>query len=164
MTKCVWTGIGSVLIGIAAVVAWFHFGVERKPQQAESAQTEVVTVYKNPQCGCCAQWVSHLRERGFEVIVHDVEDTATQRAKLGVPSALGSCHTATVRDYAIEGHVPAADIRQLLRQQPDVAGIAVPGMPAGSPGMESSAPVAYQTVSFTKKGETRVFAEHVGND
>ena len=160
MIRPVQAGIGRLLIGIAAAVAWIGFDIGRAVHATEPVPSDLVTVYKNPQCGCCGQWVSHLRAQGFEVVVHDVADTTKQRAQLGVPAALGSCHTATVNGYVIEGHVPAADIRQLLRQKPAVVGIAVPGMPAGSPGMESSTPVAYQTQAFTKDGKTSIFAEH----
>jgi hypothetical protein len=160
MIRPVQAGIGRFVTGISAVIALLSFDSGQKLQAADPVPSDVVTVYKNPQCGCCGQWVSHLRAQGFEVVVHDVADTTKQRAQWGVPAALGSCHTATVNRYVIEGHVPAADIRQLLRQKPAVVGIAVPGMPAGSPGMESSTPVAYQTRAFTKDGKTFIFAEH----
>jgi hypothetical protein len=119
-----------------------------------------IDVYKNPQCGCCTAWVSHLRAQGFAVNLHEVQDTAPIRKQRGVPAALGSCHTATVNGYTIEGHVPAADIHRLLKEKSTIAGVAVPGMPAGSPGMESASPQAYQTFAFSPAGETQVFAEH----
>lgn len=99
--------------------------------------TPPVTVYKTASCGCCGAWVEHLRAAGFTAEVHDVADLSAVKAQLGVPAPLASCHTATVGGYVIEGHVPAADIRRLLGQRPAGAGLAVPGMPAGSPGMES---------------------------
>ena len=95
-----------------------------------------VTVYKSPTCGCCDAWVDHLRERGFSVVVKEQDDLAPVKALLGVPYELQSCHTATVGGYVIEGHVPAGDIRSLLAEQPRGIGLAVPGMPVGSPGME----------------------------
>src|SRR5687768_977208 len=98
----------------------------------EHAPPVVVTVYKNAQCGCCNNWVEHLRKEGFSVTAKDVDDIAVIKSKLGVPASLGSCHTAIVGSYVVEGHVPAADIRKLLAEKPKVAGIGVPGMPMGS--------------------------------
>ena len=106
--------------------------------QAFAQRSEVVTVYKSPTCGCCGDWVKHLR---------------------GVPSALASCHTAMVGGYAIEGHVPAADIRRLLRERPKAVGLAVPGMVIGSPGMDQGKPEPYETLVFDERGH-RVFARH----
>ena len=122
----------------------------------------VVTVYKNAQCGCCKGWVEHLRKEGFSVTAHDVDDMAAIKSKLGVPTSLGSCHTAIVGGYVVEGHVPASDIRQLLARKPKVAGIGVPGMPLGSPGMEAPGmpPDKYDVVAFAKDGTQRVFASH----
>ena len=120
-----------------------------------------VDVYKSPYCGCCGKWVEHLRARGFEVRTHDVTDVPGQRKKLGMPEAYGSCHTAKVDGYTVEGHVPAADIQKLLKERPKVTGIAVPGMPMGSPGMEQgSAKDPYDTVVFTKGGARSVYVKH----
>ena len=119
-----------------------------------------VEVYKNASCSCCGGWVEHLRDNGFAVSTHDVDDVPANRKKLGMPEDLGSCHTATVNGYLIEGHVPAADIKRLLKEKPQALGLAVPGMPAGSPGMESPRPVAYDTLLVDRKGSTTVFASH----
>jgi hypothetical protein len=102
-----------------------------------AARTEV-EVWKAPTCGCCGDWIKHLEANGFSVRVHDTGNTA-MRAQLGIPERLGSCHTARVGGYAIEGHVPAQDIRRLLAQRPKAIGLAVPGMPIGSPGMDGPA-------------------------
>lgn len=120
------------------------------------------TVYKSPTCGCCAAWVDHLRANGFRVTTVDREDLAPVKAAHGVGEHLASCHTTLVGGYVVEGHVPAADIRRLLRERPAVAGIAVPGMPTGSPGMEVPGARAdrYDVVSFDRAGATRVFASH----
>jgi hypothetical protein len=118
-----------------------------------------VTVYKNPSCGCCGGWVEHMKSNGFEVRVIEVADVAPHRQRLGVPEALGSCHTAEVGGYAIEGHVPAADVRRLLRERPKARGLAVPAMVPGSPGM-SGAPVAYATLIFDASGKSGVFERH----
>jgi hypothetical protein len=121
-----------------------------------------ITVYKSPQCGCCKTWVEHLRKEGFAVTANDVDDMAAIKTKLGVPASLGSCHTAIVGGYVIEGHVPGADIRKLLAEKPKVAGLAVPGMPVGSPGMEMPGMPAdkYEVIAFAKDGKNRVFASH----
>lgn len=119
-----------------------------------------IEVFKSASCSCCHAWIQHLRQNGFEVTSHDVDDVPAERKKLGMPDRLGSCHSAKVGSYAIEGHVPAADIRRLLRQKPQALGLAVPSMPPGSPGMESSKPVPYDTLLVQPDGSTRVFASH----
>ncbi len=124
------------------------------------AQTKVVEVFKSPYCGCCGKWVEHLREEGFEVKVNDMDDVTEARKKLGMPDRLGSCHTAKVGGYVVEGHIPAIDIQRLLKEKPKALGIAVPSMPPGSPGMESSKPIPYQTLLVHSDGSTRVFAQH----
>ena len=119
-----------------------------------------VDVYKSPYCGCCGKWVEHLRAQGFEVKTYDVEDVPDQRRKLGMPEAYGSCHTAKVGSYLIEGHVPAADVQRLLKEKPRAIGLAVQSMPPGSPGMESAKPVPYETLLVKADGSTIVFARH----
>ena len=116
------------------------------------------TVYKSPTCGCCAKWVDHLKAHRFRVTVHDLPDLTELKAKHGVPDALQSCHTALVAGYVVEGHVPADVIQQLLKERPKVAGLAVPGMPMGSPGMEGARRDRYEVLAFTRAGETRVYA------
>jgi hypothetical protein len=119
-----------------------------------------ITVYKDPNCGCCKNWIEHLRKHGFTVDAKDTPDMNTIKATLGVPGALTSCHTAVVDGYLIEGHVPASDIDRLLSARPKVKGLAVPGMPSGSPGMEGGAKQHYQVVTFDKAGKTKVFASY----
>lgn len=120
----------------------------------------VVEVYKSAQCGCCKIWAEHLQKNGFKVILHDVDDVPAAREKLGMPDQYGSCHTARAGQYLIEGHVPAADIKRLFRERPKAIGLAVPSMPPGSPGMESDAPVPYDTLLIGKDGNASVFARH----
>jgi hypothetical protein len=124
-----------------------------------------ITVYKTRTCGCCAKWVDHLKANGFQPTVKEVANTADARKQFGVPEALMSCHNAVVNGYAIEGHVPAADIRKLLGQKPKSAtGLAVPGMPLGSPGMEQGdRKQAYSVLLFTKDGKTTAFTRYAGN-
>ena len=119
-----------------------------------------VEVFNSPTCGCCGQWVEHMRKAGFQVTVHNVLDTSATRRKLGIPDRVGSCHTATVGGYAIEGHVPAADVKRLLFEKSKAIGLAVPSMPPGSPGMESPNPVPYETLLVKSDGSTQVFARH----
>jgi hypothetical protein len=120
-----------------------------------------VTVFKSPTCGCCKEWVDHLRKHAFAVTAKDTTDMNTVKRTLGVPEGLYSCHTAVVNGYVIEGHVPAADIRRMLKEKPKIAGIAVPGMPAGSPGMEmGSRKDAYNVVAFKRDGGTSIYAKH----
>ena len=120
-----------------------------------------IHVVKTPTCGCCNDWVAHLRQSGFRVTVANVADVTPTARRLGVPGDLRSCHTAIAGGYAIEGHVPAADIRRLLRERPTAAGLAVPGMPMGSPGMEhGNHRQPYNTILFTRAGRRTVFARH----
>ena len=119
-----------------------------------------MTVYKSPTCGCCSAWVDHVRDAGFEVTVVDTTNLEPIKRRYGILPGHGSCHTATVGGYVIEGHVPAADIRRLLRERPDIAGLAVPGMPVGSPGMEGPLAQAYEVLTFTRDGAAAVYARH----
>lgn len=119
-----------------------------------------ITVYKDPSCGCCKSWIAHLVKNGYHVDARDTPAMAEVKRTLGVPEALTSCHTAVVNGYLIEGHVPAADIARLLKEKPKVAGLAVPGMPMGSPGMEGPRQQHYQVLSFDKNGKTRIFASY----
>lgn len=118
-----------------------------------------VLVYKSPACGCCGDWVTHMQAKGFRVEVKDVEDVAPIKRRHGIPDALASCHTSLVEGYAIEGHVPAADVWRLLRERPAVRGLSVPGMVVGSPGMETGPAQPYSTIAFGEFG-TRTFARH----
>jgi hypothetical protein len=119
-----------------------------------------VSVYKSPACGCCGGWIKHIKANGFDVRVVEVADVTPYRQRLGVPEALSSCHTAEVGGYAIEGHVPAADVHRLLREQPKGQGLAVPGMIPGSPGM-AGAPVRYETLLFDRGGRFfKIFERH----
>jgi hypothetical protein len=122
--------------------------------------TNTLVVYKSATCGCCKNWVEHMRHAGFTVVVHDTDDVQPVKDESGVPTALRSCHTALVGKYVIEGHVPAPDVRRLLRERPAVAGLAVPGMPAGSPGMEAATSERYDVMTFGGPGAQRVYASH----
>jgi len=119
-----------------------------------------ITVYRDPSCGCCSKWIEHLIKHGFLVKDRKSDEMSEIKRGLGVPKKLESCHTGVVNGYVIEGHVPAADIQRLLKEKTKVAGLAVPGMPMGSPGMEGPRVDRYEVVSFDKAGNTKVFAKH----
>jgi hypothetical protein len=142
-------GVGILLGGVAAASA------QRPPAQ-------VMEVYKSPTCGCCSKWVEHVQQAGFTVKVTLMEDQALSglKTKLGVPRTAQSCHTAVIGGYTVEGHVPATEISRLLKEKPAIQGIAVGGMPTGSPGMEVAGrpPQPYNVVSFDKQGEIKVYS------
>lgn len=125
------------------------------------AADDEVLMYKDPNCGCCSAWADHMRASGFRVNEIATSEMADVKRKAGVPKAAGSCHTAKVGGYIIEGHVPAADVKRLLAEKPKVIGIAAPGMPMGSPGMEGPYPAdRYDVVTFDDKGNSSVFSRH----
>lgn len=144
-----------VLVVLSAIVSLSGATLAQRP-------APVVQVYKSPTCGCCALWVKHMEAAGFTTKVTEIEDVTPIKTKNGVPARVQSCHTAIVDGYVLEGHVPAADVRRLLKERPAVAGLAVPGMPIGSPGMEvpNVKAQAFNVVSFDKAGQVQVFASH----
>jgi hypothetical protein len=145
-------------IAILALAAAFLTG----SAFAQSSKLPPVEVYKNPACGCCGKWVEHMQKAGFTVTVHEVTNLPTQRERLGIPAAHASCHSAKVGSYALEGHVPASDIKRLLREKPKAIGLAVPGMPAGSPGMEVPPERAqsYATLLVKRDAPAEVYVQH----
>ncbi|MEN8175496.1 MAG: DUF411 domain-containing protein [Pseudomonadota bacterium] len=116
-------------------------------------------VYKSPSCGCCGKWVDHLKAAGFKVDVENRRDLKPIKTEYGVPRHLQSCHTAKVGDYVVEGHVPADLITRMLEEQPDIKGLAVPGMPMGSPGMEGPRRDNYSILAMQHDGSTSVYAQ-----
>ena len=125
------------------------------------AARDVVEVYKSSTCGCCGDWIKHLRANGFDVRAHDVADSGEYRRRYGVPEVFASCHTALVGGYAIEGHVPAREIKRLLAERPKAQGLAVPGMPAGSPGMEQDGRRdPYDVLLFQRDGRHATYARY----
>ncbi|MFU2488711.1 DUF411 domain-containing protein [Thauera sp. WH-1] len=140
--------VAAALLGLASLAPAF------------AAEDEVV-MYKDPNCGCCGKWAEHMREHGFKVKEVSTSQMGVIKREAGVPQALGSCHTAKVGGYVVEGHVPAADVKRMLTDKPAVSGISAPGMPLGSPGMEGPYPAErYDVVSFDAEGNTAVFASH----
>ena len=131
------------------------------PVVAAFAAETTIIVHKDPNCGCCSGWVQHLRDAGFAVRVEETSDLESVRARLGVPPDLVACHTAEVAGYLLEGHVPEAAVRRLLAERPHAKGLAVPGMPVGSPGMEGGKPQPYTVVLFGADGQ-RPFMHFIG--
>ena len=141
--------LSALFIAIAAPAAWAVPG------------TPVVDVYKSPTCGCCSQWVDHLKANGFTVRAHDTDNVAAHKTRLGVPAGLGSCHTAQVGGYLVEGPVPAKDIKRLLKEKPRARGLVVPAMPIGSPGMEEgNRKDAYDVFLVNRDGSTQTYARY----
>lgn len=129
---------------------------------AGQQQQPTIDVYKSATCGCCSKWVEHLKHNGFTVRTTNREDLAQFKASHHVPPRVQSCHTAVVNGYVIEGHVPASDVQRLIKERPAVVGLAVPGMPIGSPGMEipGRGVQPFDVIAFDKDRQTRVFASH----
>ena len=133
------------------------------PLGAQPLKGTPVEVWKDASCGCCGDWITHMENNGFKITVHDTGNNAV-RARLGLPTKYGSCHTALVGGYVVEGHVPASDVQRLLREKPQALGLAVPGMPIGSPGMDGAVYGGrrdrYDTLLVSRAGSSRVFQSH----
>jgi len=134
------------------------------PRLSAHAAKPIVEVYKSASCGCCSGWVQHLQDQGFTVEARDVANPSDYREKFGMPDELGSCHTARVGGYTLEGHVPAAEIRRLLAERPRAVGLAVPSMPMGSPGMEGRRSDPYDVLLVGAGGRYTVYRHYPGQD
>ena len=154
-----WTRLIPALFLLTACGTGEAGQVEDQSAFTVSQDMPTIMVYKTPSCGCCNGWVEHLREAGFAVETRDVRDLMSVKLDAGVPTAMSSCHTAIVDGYVVEGHVPAEHVARLIEERPAVAGIAVPGMPIGSPGMEGPNPEPYQVLAFGLDGSATVFAD-----
>lgn len=151
-------GLG-VIIAVIGIAAYTQFG-NQSPQIADE-DLPAVTVYKSPTCECCSDWVAHMQENGFEVKTTDLADMQQIKNRFNVPRELASCHTAVVGGYVVEGHVPAKDVKRMLGQEANVAGLTVPGMPVGSPGMERGNQLdPYNVLAFSKNGKANIFAKY----
>lgn len=149
-----------LLAGISALTA-VTTGVGSPLPVAAATAPLPITSYRSASCGCCKGWFQHMRDNGFQVRDVVIADSDSVKRRLGVPSQLASCHSAQVAGYVLEGHVPAADVKRLLRSRPPVVGLAVPGMVLGSPGMESAkARKSYGVAAFSSTGRTSVFSRH----
>lgn len=146
---------------VAAIAALASLVSASAPMSPQPTVGPKLTVFKDPNCGCCKQWVEHLRKHAFDVTAKDTSDLSGPKRDGRVPERLHSCHTAFVNGYVVEGHVPAADIQRMLKEKPKIAGIAVAGMPVGSPGMEvGDRKDRYDVIAFNRDGRTKVFASH----
>lgn len=151
----------SLVLGVLTLSGQQAASAEPQGAAAQPAERPAIAVYKNAYCGCCKVWIDHLRDEGFQVEAHDVENLQPLKEEVGVPFGMGSCHTAKVGGYFVEGHVPAADISRLLREKPKAKGLTVPGMPIGSPGMEQGDRVdPYEVHLVHEDGTTSVYAKH----
>jgi hypothetical protein len=152
--------VAAAAVTAVAVTSSSSADAVRAPGIETPVAAPVLTVYKSPTCGCCKDWITHVQRAGFRVDVKEMDNMSTVKADAGIPASVQSCHTTIVDGYAIEGHVPADVIQRLLKERPKVAGIAVPGMPVGAPGMEVPGRPAdkYDVVTFDRKGKTGVFA------
>ena len=150
----------SIRLLMVCVLLSLNFSIKAEGQ-LESVEPIVIEVYRSPSCGCCSKWLAHLKENQFDVIDHVTNDVQAIKDKYGVPENMASCHTALVNGYVVEGHVPATDIKKLLKLKPAVIGISVPGMPVGTPGMEMGGRKdAYKVVSFDKENKYQVFTSY----
>jgi len=129
---------------------------------SSAAQEQVITVHKDPNCGCCSGWVKHLQTAGFTAKTIDTADLDAVKTRLGVPADLAACHTAQIAGYVVEGHVPAIALKRFLDEKPRATGLAVPGMPIGSPGMEGGSPEPYEVVLFEPTGR-RTYMRFIGD-
>lgn len=136
------------------------FALAAAAPAAFAQATPLVEIWRSPGCGCCGAWVKHLQQSGFATRVHMVDDTSVMRRSLGIPDAMGACHSARVGGYAIEGHVPASDIRRLLAERPKARGLAVPGMPPGSPGMDVPNSPPFEVLLMDGRGGSSLYARH----
>lgn len=130
------------------------------PAAWATAAMPTVEVYKSPTCGCCGKWVEHMKANGFKVVTHETNDVTPHKQRLGVPVGMGSCHTAEVGGYLIEGHVPAADVKRLLAEKPKAKGLVSPGMPQSAPGMDMPGKQPYEIFLVRQDGSTSSFARH----
>lgn len=150
-------------VAVLAVALACSSPVAHAQQKPAVAAKPHLTVYKSPTCGCCTKWVEYMQANGFTAAVTNMPDVTPVKIKHGVPRQLGSCHTTLVGNYVIEGHVPVEDVRRLLKEKPsNLIGLAAPGMPAGSPGMDVPNSPPYDVLAFDKNGGTRVYATHRG--
>ena len=140
----------AVLLAVFVIAGTFFY--------ASTSNAQKVVVYKSPTCGCCEKWIEHMEEAGYEIEIHDTNDMQPIKMQHGIVRQAQSCHTAIVDGYVIEGHVPARFIAQMLEEKPDIKGLAVPGMPQGSPGMEGPNPVDYNVIALGDSGKASIYA------
>lgn len=150
------------LLSIGLVAACSQSESKQSESKSGTAEKASFTMYKNPGCMCCDKWAEHMEANGYEVTIKPVDNLYALKFNYKVPNDMGSCHTAIIDGYVVEGHVPVADVNKLLNERPDAVGIAVPGMPTGSPGMEvpGKEPESYKVMLFREDGSRTVYASH----
>jgi hypothetical protein len=153
---------GAALAGASATAA--HSTSSHAAAPADVNDSLLVRTWKSPTCGCCGKWVDYMRNHGYRVTTTDVADVTPVKREHGVLEKDQSCHTSLIGGYVVEGHVPVEDIRRMLAERPDIVGLAAPGMPAGSPGMETGTTPRYDVIAIGKDGSRKVFATHGGSD
>lgn len=155
--------LGAIIVGVAFVGGWYWAGQSSADAAAVSAGAGdgmKMVMYQNPGCGCCAGWVEHIEAAGIEVEVHPTPELNRIKQEHGIDARTAGCHTALIDGYVVEGHVPVREVLRMLEERPDVAGITVPGMPMGSPGMEGSYTDPYDVLTFDAEGNTTVYATY----
>lgn len=160
-SKTLFSSIAGIVLVTIAVI-WLTLNSKNADSNPVESDLPVVTVYKSATCGCCKKWVAHMRENGFKVKANNVSNLQTYKEKAKLGAGMGSCHTAFVNGYAIEGHVPAKDVKRLLNEKPNISGLTVPAMPMGSPGMEvpGKPADAYQVISYKDGKQVGVFTDY----
>lgn len=152
--------IASLLILIAGVISWNIISDYYERQDKIDQGASVVTMYKNPGCECCDRWAEYMQRNGYKVTVHASRNTNAIKGEYGVPREMRSCHTAIVDGYVVEGHVPVEDVNRLISERPEAVGIATPGMPASSPGMNTALNEPFEVYLFDDNGHNTVYARH----
>lgn len=160
-TKTLYT---TIFLLISAIGSYLLFAALNnvKATETNANKLPIITVYKSPTCGCCTAWIDHLKANGFQVQAHNQDNVHPYKIKAKLGAGMGSCHTAFVDGYAVEGHVPAKDIKRMLLEKPDISGLTVPAMPIGSPGMEIPGVKAdaYQVISYKDGKKVGVFTDY----
>lgn len=150
----------SIAVAVAGIIIWNIIDNYYERQENRSPAITEITMYKNPGCQCCDKWATYLERNGFEVTVHESANLTAVKEQHGVPGEMSSCHTALIGNYVVEGHVPAGDINRLINEEMPVKGIAAPGMPASSPGMNTALNEPFDVYLFDSNGNTQIFARH----
>ncbi|MDH5599937.1 MAG: DUF411 domain-containing protein [Gammaproteobacteria bacterium] len=151
--------MASLFTAVFAISLYLGFTVTNQEAVADTEIKEIM-VYKSPTCGCCNKWVKHLEKEGFNVKTKNIRDMNPVKNKMGVQRQFQSCHTAKIGKYFVEGHVPAKDIKKLLKEKPDIKGLSAPGMPMGSPGMEGPRKDRYDVVAIDKNNRATVYSSY----
>lgn len=150
----------ATLVLVAGGIAiWYIISNSQQAVTPENSEADIV-MYKNKGCQCCDKWATYMQSHGYSVATVNADNLSQVKARYDVPYTMGACHTAVIDGYVVEGHVPVEDVRRLLEERPDAIGVAVPGMPASSPGMNTAENVPYESYLVDKQGNTKVYGRH----